>query len=127
MKNELIEKFKSCNKEQLDYELMNYCQEGNLEVVKYLMSSPDLKEKPNMYAENDFAFKRALMGEHLDIVQYFIIECNYEKKETISNLLDVMTGETPGKVNKMFTIREFSETLDEELNSEKTNKKKHKL
>ena len=58
------------NKEELNGKFIQACQNGHLELVKYLLTSPDLKEHANINYKDDNGFKWACRNEHFDIVKY---------------------------------------------------------
>ena len=48
------------------------CNNGHLEVVKYLLTSPDLKEHADIHADNDKGFRGACDKGHLEVVKYLL-------------------------------------------------------
>ena len=52
-------KYKTLTQKQLNEVFINFCQKGHLEIVKYLLTSPDLKEHANIHANNDSGFRWA--------------------------------------------------------------------
>ena len=54
-----IELYKTLTQKQLNEVFIDSCQEGHLEVVKYLLTSPDLKEHADIHADNDLGFRWA--------------------------------------------------------------------
>ena len=50
-----------------------------LEIVKYLLPNPDLKEHANIHADNDSGFRLACANGHLEIVKYLLT--SHELKE----------------------------------------------
>ena len=54
-----IELYKTLTQEQLNKVFINSCQKGHLEIVQYLLTSPDLKEHADIHADNDLGFRWA--------------------------------------------------------------------
>ena len=50
---ELKEKYNKLNQEELNKQFINACKDGNLEIIKYLLTSPELKEHSNIHTRND--------------------------------------------------------------------------
>ena len=50
---ELKEKYKKYNKQQLNDAFIYACRDGNLEIIKYLLTSAELTEHADMHAGND--------------------------------------------------------------------------
>ena len=48
------------------------CENGEFENVKYLLTSPDLKENADIHADDDWGFIFACQNGHLDIVKYLL-------------------------------------------------------
>lgn len=69
---EIYNKFKDLDQKDLDKEFVEACKYGNLEIVKYLLTSPELKKHANLYASDDSGFKNACHNGHLDIIEYII-------------------------------------------------------
>lgn len=69
------ELYQNMNQQQLDNELLEACSVGNLNVVKYLLTSPELEQKANINSV-DFFNKTSLMYAcnrgHLDIIKYLL-------------------------------------------------------
>ena len=69
---ELKEKYKKLNKEELNDQFIDVCESGRLEVVKYLLTSPELKEHANVHAKDDGGFKSACRYGNLEVVKYLL-------------------------------------------------------
>lgn len=59
------------------------CKYGRLDMLKYLLESPDLKEHGNIHAKDDYAFRWACLNNHTDIVDYLVFEKNIPKSDGI--------------------------------------------
>ena len=64
--------YKKMNKNQLDDEFVNACNKGHLEVVKYLLTSSDLKKHANIHKTEDSGFILSCRANHLEIVKYLL-------------------------------------------------------
>lgn len=117
-----ISRFKQMNSHQLNNELFNSSLWGDLEEIKYLLTSPDLKEHADIHAQDDNAFIWAAGSGHLDIVHYFIFDCRLVKTKRIEELL---INDQRYDVLNMFNQRELESRLQLDLNNNnKTNKLK---
>lgn len=74
---------KGYNQKQLDRELLSQCTIGDLELVKYLMTSPELKFHANLKSTNYMPFHTACGLGHLDIVKFMLNELDPEQKPPI--------------------------------------------
>ena len=68
----LKENYKKPNKEELNKQFINACQNDDLEIVQYLLTSPELTEHANIHAKNHEGFRLACEKGHLEIVQYLL-------------------------------------------------------
>ena len=66
------EKYKKLDQSKLNEALINACNKGHLDVVKYLLTSDELKEHADIHAYNGSGFKRACEFGHLDVVKYLL-------------------------------------------------------
>ena len=76
-------KYKTLTPKQLNKVFIDSCENGYLEVVKYLLTSPDLKEHANIHANNDYGFRWACANGQLEIVKFLIIDMNIDKTNYI--------------------------------------------
>ena len=67
-----IELYKTLTPKQLNKVFIDSCENGYLEVVKYLLTSPELKEHADIHANNDSGFRLACEKGHLEIVKYLL-------------------------------------------------------
>ena len=68
----LKEKYKKLNQEELNDQFIDSCAYGYLEVVKYLLTSPELKEHADIHAQDDFGFSWACRYGRLEVVKYLL-------------------------------------------------------
>jgi ankyrin repeat protein len=55
-----------------DYALRKACQYGHIEIVKLLLSSPNLKEHSNIHANSDEALKLACENGHIEVAKFLL-------------------------------------------------------
>lgn len=67
-----------------EYAFQNGCINGNLEIVKYLLS---LDDKIDIHANNDLAFKWSCLNGHLEISKFIFSLDNKINHEVINNVL----------------------------------------
>ena len=53
---ELKEKYKKLNQEELNDQFINACKNDNLDIVKYLLTSSELTEHADIHAADDLGF-----------------------------------------------------------------------
>ena len=64
------------------------CLAGHLEIVKYLLTSPELKQYADIHALNDEGFIWACKNGHLEVVKCLIIDMNIDKTTHIEDYLN---------------------------------------
>ena len=69
---ELKEKYKKLNQEELNDQFIDVCAQGHLEVVKYLLTSPELTEHADIHAKYDLGFRGACENGRLEVVKYLL-------------------------------------------------------
>ena len=123
---ELKQRYKKYNKQQLNDEFISACANGHLEVVKYLLTGTDLKEHANIHANNDEGFIWACSRGHLEIVKYLILDMSIEKTKHIEDYLNKnQDNKCVKEAIELFKIREFNQKLNNDLeHKEKKNKLK---
>lgn len=91
------------------------CPNGCLEVVKYLLTSPDLKELADVKAFNYEGFKFAYHKGNLEIVKYLILDACIEKTKDIEDFLERNNTNYVVQVREIFNVREFKKDLSDLL------------
>ena len=120
-------KYKKSNKSILNEDFVDACEVGDLDAVKYLLTSDELKEHADIHAENDFGFILACNNGHLDVIKWLIFDYNIEKTKEISNFLKSNKDDDfVAQVKEMFASRDLKEDLSKSLNFGE-NKSKMKL
>lgn len=92
------------------------CSNNNLEVVKFLASSPHLNEHAEIHCNNDCGIRRACKYGHLEIVQYLL---EYSSGYTVG-CLDKMRIHEEAKISKKELIelakaRDLKNQLSDEV------------
>jgi hypothetical protein len=112
------------------------CKAGQLDVVQYILTSPQLQEL--LEDKNiETGFIQAFENEKIPVLQYLIFDLNIEptmkiyesmKGYAVSGLLFKMDTSTHvNQIQNMFKIRDLNLKLQEELSSNKPNKQKNKI
>jgi ankyrin repeat protein len=102
-------------------EALHYATKNNqFEVVKYLMTSPDLWRKANP----DLAFRKAYENGNLEMVKYLIFELNIKR----SPYIRLYMGRNPNDtIDSWFDMKELNQDLKSELLTNESIQKKLKL
>jgi hypothetical protein len=119
------------------------CKSGDLDLVKYCLTSTNLSSPTKRNEIMTNALSSALNNKRLNIVSYFIFDMNMPYNgiveeaindyETIAPLISVLTNKNNGKssiipVRNMFKVRDANEVLEKELPiNEYTPSQKNKL
>ena len=98
---------------RLNGELLNACYGGNLDLVKYLLTSPDLKEHADIHAKNSESFINAISNGHVEIIEYLIWDYKIEKTEHVEQYL--VEKEMKDILNT-FEKRDLEKELQKDLN-----------
>jgi hypothetical protein len=124
--NNLYEKFKYLDKEQLNQKLVLACQSDDIETIKYLLTSPELKEHPELETDKNNIFASLFYGMKFNTICALVFEIDIQKDETINNLIDTEhslshQNQFASLIKKLFKIREVNKSLKNEQNKEKIN------
>lgn len=96
------------------------CSGGHLEVVKYLLTSSELKQHADLHAnENDYIhtpFVNAASTNQLNILYYFILELNIEKRKYIDDFFNKFPNE---QLENLFSIRDVTKNDSIDLQKHK--------
>ena len=68
IKQELKEKYKKLNREELNKQFINACRNDDLDIVQYLLTSLELTEHANIHAKDDEGFRWACIECRLEVV-----------------------------------------------------------
>jgi ankyrin repeat protein len=82
MKNfELYTKYKDYSQEDLSEEVVKSCEQGNLELIKYLLTSDDLEQNALITYFEGAALLRAVGYNQLEVVRYLLNHTDLVKDE----------------------------------------------
>lgn len=150
MNKTFFQQYGNLPKYHLNSYLIIACANGQLEQVKYLLSSQELKENADINCDNDGAFitlcmygfiehyhhiliKKLLQNENYKepdyegILQYIIYDKNIQLTEDIVNFLNNIKERNKDffmKIEKMFSLRDLNQKLKKELSVKTENSKK---
>ena len=125
---ELKQKYKKLNKEELNEQFIDACEQGRLEVVKYLLTSPELTEHADIHARNDEGFIWACRSGHLEVIKYLIIDMNIDKTIQIEKYLnEKKDNKTAQQAIELFNTRDLHHQLNENIKDNKEKVKKVKI
>ena len=120
--------YKKLNQEELNDEFIDACRDGNLNIVKYLLTSAELTEHVDIHAENDSGFSWACDRGHLEVVKYLIIDMNIEKTTHIEKYLNEnKDNKTVKQAIEMLNNRDLYHQLNENIKDNKEKVKKMKI
>ena len=118
-------KYKTLTPKQLNKVFIDSCENGYLEVVKYLLTSPDLKEHADIHARSDDGFRSACRNGHLEVIKYLIIDMNIEKTHYIETYLNKNKNKDNENVQQaieLFNTRDLHHQLNENIKDNKERK-----
>lgn len=94
------------------------CYYGNLEVVKYLLSSPKLTKHIDKSVDSDRAFYLACndtKGINIPLLEYLIIDKNLEMTSNIENYLKLSPSKNSIVIYSIFEKKQLNEKLKKTL------------
>ena len=125
---ELKEKYKKLNQEELNEQFIDACIEGHLEVIKFLLTSPELKEHADIHARSDLGFKWACGEGRLEVVKCLIIDMNIDKTNYIETYLNEnKDNKYVQQAIELFNTRDLHHQLNENIKDNKEKVKKMKI
>ncbi len=71
--DELKLKFQNSSQAQLNNTFVKACNNGDLEVIHYLLTSPELMHHADIHVEDDLCLVAAAIKGHLDVIKYLLI------------------------------------------------------
>lgn len=92
---------------------------NKIDVVKYLLTSPDFKDKIHIHEDHDIIYKCAHNGNMTSVLRYLIIDMNIEKTKDIGEHLQRFPNT---EIEKMFGFHDLVNNL--QTNSIKVKKTK---
>lgn len=82
--NKLFEKYGELSLQELSQELYESASQGNLEELKYILTSPELKLHPAIHFAEDSALVVASSNGHIPILEY-ILNIPYYREQALTN------------------------------------------
>ncbi len=145
--NKFYKKYSKLNQDELNGNLIESCRKGELEAVKYLLTSPELKTHADIFCQDYYCLITAAICNHLNIVKYlltspdlkykanvhanedrvFIASLNHENKDLMMFLVQDMNIQKTKNIkaalknseSKEIILKMFkTKTLAEKLNKE---------
>ena len=121
-------KYKTLTPKQLNKVFIDSCENGYLEVVKYLLTSPDLKEHADIHARNDVGFIGACRNGRLEVVKCLIIDMVIQKTKHIEKYLNEnKDNENVQQAIELFNTRDLHHQLNKNIKDNKEKVRKIKI
>jgi hypothetical protein len=98
------------------------CAFNHVPLVKYLLTSPELKKHSNIHDDDDHAFKLAYKDKHFQVLEYLIFDYKIKKTNAIKELL-----KDNQELSNMFSKRELNEQLHNNLTTNLIKTSKNKI
>lgn len=117
------------NQHELNNIFIAYCLFSELDKMKHMFNSINMKIYPNVHFDNDLPFKRLIDAKTSDfeVVDYLIFEKNIEMTQNIKNMLNVANNEYSEIVKNKFILRDINKLLNADLIDNKIKVKKVKI
>lgn len=111
-----------------NYGLKVAVETNKIDSVKYLLTSPELKEHANIYYDGENIFKEAnllrIVGKDSTILEYLIFDFKIEETDEIKAYLQ---RDSNPVVENMFKLRQLNKELEKELTNKSLTSHKVKL
>ena len=125
---ELKEKYKKLNQAELNEQFIAACRDGNLDIVKYLLTSSELTEHADIHAKDDLGFIGACRNGRLEVVKCLIIDMVIQKTKHIEKYLNEnKDNENVQQAIELFNTRDLHHQLNENIKDNKEKVKKIKI
>ena len=121
------QKYQSMNQEQLNQTFNYACSQGELNLIQYLLTSPDLKEHADIHDQNDRGFLWACWQQHSNIIDYLVIEQNMTISEELNQDLKKENNKVSRYVLKLIEARDLNNNMNDYLTQKPVKSKKVKL
>lgn len=106
--------------------LYSACGHNQLDILQFLLETKGIKEKYNIYGDNDCLFRLACENETTDIIKYLIFDLKIEQTDCIKDHLQLNTHKFE-YITNWFEVRDLKASLNKELSSNEENKNNKKL
>lgn len=117
---------------ELDKVFIIYCAYGNIDRVKHMLTAKEMKNRPNIHANNDEAFNLLVsiqnleIRPHLEVIEYLIFEQKMDRTVAIDEILNSNEYEHMQRIKNMFILME-AQSLNDELSNNKIKVSKAKI
>jgi hypothetical protein len=81
--NTLYKKYSKLTKDELNGHLIESCKNGDLDAVKYLLTSPDLSMHADIFCQDYYCLINAAWNNHVDVVKYLLTSPDLQYKANI--------------------------------------------
>jgi hypothetical protein len=98
--------------------LAHACENGNLNIIKYILSDDQLKRNVDIHIYDELPFKYAYDNNRTNVIEYFIFDLDIELNQHIKNKV-----EPDSDAFKMFSVRELAKSLEQDKPGNKTTRK----
>ena len=113
---ELKQRYKKYNKQQLNDAFIDACQNNDLDILQFLLTSLELTEHANIHADNDYGFTWTCANGHLEIVKFLlsnkirilVIEQNLDlldDKDMLTQMILGIVSMTIGLEKELMSLR----------------------
>lgn len=109
-----FKEYKDFTQDEINKELHEACSNGDLGLVKYFLTSPDLIYHSHVHSNNDYSFRLACFNRKMNVLRYLILELNIEKTKDIKDHLKLYPNK---QVEAWFKSRDLSNKLKSELST----------
>lgn len=90
LKEKLKKELQNMNQIQLNTSLINACMKNYLGVVKYLLTSPELKKNADIHVKNDGPLRTACTNFNWEIVKYLLVSPELKEHANIHVESDII-------------------------------------
>jgi hypothetical protein len=103
------------------------CLSGRLDIIHYMLTSPELKQNVDIHSGDDFAFRMACKRGYLELVQYLLESPELKEHANIHVYKDIAFRQSAenGHYNISSYLLKFQ--LDEELATKEIKNKTVKI
>lgn len=84
MNNDYYNKYHNSTSKQLGMTLASACRTGDLELAKYILTSPELDNHADIHAIEDVGFDWACFNGHLNLVKYLVGSSDLKENIAVS-------------------------------------------
>jgi hypothetical protein len=108
----------------LDEAMLEASHSRKNDIVKYLLSSPELKKHANVHTMKDMIFRTTSVNGNNEILNFIIFDLNIKKTDTIQGCLDREQHSLAFELFRQRDIKNLQQEINEELSINQKSKKK---